>query len=56
LTIGLEDAETVLKVVEKYYPSEQILPKTQFLIRELLESRGSGEKTPGTFTHIEPEP
>jgi hypothetical protein len=54
--LGLKDAEAVYKLVEKFYPPERILPKTHFLIRELLESQRSGTEAPGTFTHIDPQP
>jgi hypothetical protein len=54
--LGLGDAEAVFKVVEKFYSPEHILPKTQFLIRELLESHGSRAGAPRPFTHIDPEP
>jgi len=54
--LGLKSAEAVFKVVEKFYAPERILPKTHFLIRELLESHRSRADAPGTFTHIEPEP
>lgn len=37
--LRLEDAEAVFKVVEKFYSPEHILPRTEFLIRELIEKR-----------------
>jgi len=53
--LGLKDTDAVFKVVEKFYDPERILPKTQFLIEELLDER-KAEKPPGKFTHIDPEP
>jgi hypothetical protein len=35
--LKLRDADAVFKVVEKFYAPERILPKTRFLIQELLE-------------------
>jgi hypothetical protein len=35
--IGLRRAEEVLEVVERYYPRNQIPPKTQFFLEELFE-------------------
>jgi hypothetical protein len=32
----LKAADSVFKIVEKFYPPERILPKTRFLIEELL--------------------
>ena len=54
--LGLKDSEAVFKVLEKFYAPERILPKTQFLILELLESAGSPVDAPRTFTHIDPQP
>jgi hypothetical protein len=39
--LGLKNAEAVFKAVEKFYAPEHILPKTHFLIQELLE-KGAG--------------
>jgi hypothetical protein len=54
--LGLTDAEAVYKLVEKFYPPERILPKTHFLIREVMESQSSRGNSRGTFTHIDPQP
>jgi len=35
--LGLRRAEQVLEVVERYYPRNQIPPKTQFFLEELFE-------------------
>ncbi len=51
--LGIKDAETVFKVVEKFYDAGRILPRTHFMIEELLRSPGTD--APKTFTHIEPE-
>jgi hypothetical protein len=37
----LKDTESVFKVVEKFYPPERILPRTHFMIQELLGSQSS---------------
>jgi hypothetical protein len=55
--LGLETVEAVLMAVEKFYSSEHILPKTQFLIRELVEEgRGSDPKLGGPPTDTNPRP
>jgi len=53
--LALKDAEAVFGVVEKFYAPEQILPKTHFLIQELLEPAGSNPDVPNRFTHVDPE-
>lgn len=37
--LGLASANDVFDLIEAYYPRRQILPKTRFLIEELLEDR-----------------
>lgn len=54
--LRLTDAESVLKIVERFYPPERILPKTQFLIHELLQRNASLPASPEGFTHITPDP
>lgn len=34
--LGLRTAEAVLKVVEDFYPADRILPKSRFLIEEVM--------------------
>jgi len=54
--LGLRDAEAVFKVVEKFYAAEHILPKTHFLIQELL-GKGAGLVDSGeTQGNIELQP
>lgn len=36
--LGLNTADEVCKIVEKFYPPERILPKTQFMIQEVIAS------------------
>ncbi len=43
------------KWLRKFYAPEHILPKTHFLIRELLESASAYADSPKAVTHIEPE-
>jgi hypothetical protein len=35
-SLALRSAEEVLEIVERFYPPERILPKTRFLIEEIL--------------------
>ena len=35
--LGLRKAEESLRVVEQYYPRNQILPKTRFAVEELCQ-------------------
>lgn len=35
--LGLRKAEEVLRIVEQYYPRNQILPKTRFAVEELCQ-------------------
>ncbi len=35
--LGLHNAEAILKIVEEYYPRNQIQPKTRFAIEELCQ-------------------
>jgi hypothetical protein len=41
--LKLNRVEDVLEVVEKYYPRNQIPPKTQFFLEELFENEGLQE-------------
>jgi hypothetical protein len=34
--LGLGSAEEVLRIVERFYPQERILPKTRFGIEEIM--------------------
>ena len=54
--LGLKDVDAIFNVVEKFYDPEHILPKTQFLIRELLETRGTRVDTPWPYSHLDSEP
>lgn len=36
--LKVNDAKSVFKIVEKFYPPERILPRTRFLIQELLQN------------------
>lgn len=36
-SLGLESAEEVFTIIEKYYPKKQIPPRTQYFIQGLLE-------------------
>lgn len=36
--LGLRKAETILSIVERYYPRNQIQPKTRFAIEELCQN------------------
>jgi len=54
--LGLKDAEAVFKVVEKFYSSEHILPKTQFLIEELVENHEPDTCPLRPLTDIDPGP
>ncbi len=40
-TLGLRDAPSVLALVERYYPSDRIAPKTRFAIEELCQQPGT---------------
>mgnify|MGYP006971811004 CR=1 FL=1 len=35
--LGLRKAEEILRIVEQYYPRNQILPKTRFAVEELCQ-------------------
>lgn len=54
--LGIQKAEVAFKVVERFYAPEHILPKTSFLIQELLQSPDSPPEAPAVFTHLDPEP
>lgn len=38
--LGLRQADEVLDIVEKFYPRNQIQPKTRFAVEELCQERG----------------
>jgi hypothetical protein len=53
---GLQTADAVLAVVEKFYPPDRILPKTHFMLLEILENRSRRSiQPPPTISHISPE-
>ena len=35
--LGLTNPEAVFAVIERYYPSQRVLPKTEYLIREIFD-------------------
>jgi len=39
--LGLRGVESVLAIVERYYPHNQIQPKTRFAIEELCQEMGA---------------
>lgn len=39
--LGLKKPEEVFKVIERYYPAQNIPPKTRFFIEELMEKKNS---------------
>ena len=39
--LGLNRAEAVLEIVEKYYPRNRVQPKTRFAIEELCQGAGT---------------
>ena len=41
---GLQTAEDVLAVVEKFYPPDRILPKTHFMLLEIFENISQNDR------------
>jgi len=39
--LGIRSADAALAIVRRYYPETQLLPRSLYLLEEILESRGS---------------
>ena len=51
--LALKEPEDVFRVIEKFYPVDRILPKTRFLILELL-AKATQSSNPDPSAPIEP--